>query len=173
MVGNWFGIHGIPVENFQMTWRDGRFSFPSLRDRQNTLVIRTLLSMTTSHDEVTRKLMKQLEIEHARNSDIEYKKRELTCTTGFLNCAPTFDQMEVCPYVPTQSISRSAFKAHQEHQISFWVHDGEQFLTHGIAESSSESKARSHPCKSLMQFVVSLPQAFQGSASYFKRFCSS
>jgi hypothetical protein len=42
MVGEWFGIHGIPKELFQMSWRDGGFSFPSLRDRQNTLVIRTI-----------------------------------------------------------------------------------------------------------------------------------
>jgi hypothetical protein len=27
MVGDWFGIHGIPVELFQMSWRDGGFSF--------------------------------------------------------------------------------------------------------------------------------------------------
>jgi hypothetical protein len=29
---------------------------------------------------------------------------------------------------------------HQEDQISFWVYNGEQFLTHGIAEPFSESK---------------------------------
>jgi hypothetical protein len=113
MVGNWFGIHGIPVELFQMSWRDGGFSFPSIPDRQNTLVIRTLLSMMTSPDEVTRKLMKQFEIEQARNSDIEYKEHELGCTIGFLNWAPTFDQIEVCPDVPAHSIFHRAFKAHQ------------------------------------------------------------
>jgi hypothetical protein len=58
MVGEWFGIHGIPKELFQMSWRDGGFSFPSLRDRQNTLVIRTILAMMSSPDEITRKLMR-------------------------------------------------------------------------------------------------------------------
>jgi hypothetical protein len=140
MVGRRFGIHGIPVELFQMSWRDDGFSFPSLRDRQNTLVIRTLLSMMTSPDEVTRKLMKQLEIQQARNIDIEYKERDSTCPTGFLNWAPPYDEMEVCPDVPTQSIFPRAFRAHQEDQMSFWVYNSEQFLTHGIAESFKESK---------------------------------
>jgi hypothetical protein len=85
MRGDWFGIHGIPVELFQMSWRDGGFSFPSLRDRQNTLVIRTVLSMMTSPDEITRKLMKQFEIEQARNMSIEYREWELTSTSGFFN----------------------------------------------------------------------------------------
>jgi hypothetical protein len=40
LVGEWFGIRKIRVELFQMSWRDGGFSFPSLRDKQNTLVIR-------------------------------------------------------------------------------------------------------------------------------------
>jgi hypothetical protein len=70
MVGDWFGIHGIPVELFEMSWQDGGFSFPSIRDRQNTLVFRTLLLMLTSPDETTRKLVKQFEIEQARNCDI-------------------------------------------------------------------------------------------------------
>jgi hypothetical protein len=48
IVGEWFGIHGIPKELFQMPCRDGGFSFPSLRDRQNTLVIRTILAMMSS-----------------------------------------------------------------------------------------------------------------------------
>jgi hypothetical protein len=130
MVGSWFGIHGIPVELFQMSWRDGGFSFSSLRDRQNTLEIRTLLLMMTSPDEDTQKLMKRFEIEQARNSDIEY----------FLNWAPTFEQMEVFPDVPMQSILPHAFEAHQEDQISFWVHNGEQFLTPCIAEPFNESK---------------------------------
>jgi hypothetical protein len=72
-VGEWFGIHGIPVELFHMSWRDGGFSFPSLCDRQNSLVIRTVISMMTSPNEITRKLMKQFELEQAKNCDIEYE----------------------------------------------------------------------------------------------------
>jgi hypothetical protein len=94
MVGEWFGI---PVELFQMSWRDGGFCFPSLCDRQNTLVIRTLLSMMTSPDEVTRKLMRQFEYEQAENCGIEYKEREPDTTTGLFNWAPSYDQI-LCVY---------------------------------------------------------------------------
>jgi hypothetical protein len=140
MVGDWFGIHGIPVELFQMSWRDGGFSFPSLRDRQNTLVIRTLLSMMTSPDDATRKLTKQFEVGQARNMGINYKERELTNTSGFLNWAPTYDQIRAQEDFPTQSIFARALKAHQEDQISFLVHNGQQHLTHGIAEPFEQSK---------------------------------
>jgi hypothetical protein len=81
MVGEWFAIRGIHVELFQMSWRDGGISFPFFRDRQNTLVIRTLLSMLTSFDEVTREPMKQFEKEQAYNLDIDHKDREPGCTT--------------------------------------------------------------------------------------------
>jgi hypothetical protein len=61
LVGEWFGMENIPVELFQMSWRDGGFPFPSLRDRQNTLGVWTVLDMMTSPDEVTRKMMRQFE----------------------------------------------------------------------------------------------------------------
>jgi hypothetical protein len=64
-VGYWFGIHNSPTDRFQMPWRDGRFSFQSLRGGQNTVVIRTVLEMMTSDDEITGKLMKQCEKEEA------------------------------------------------------------------------------------------------------------
>jgi hypothetical protein len=128
------------LEFSNQAWRDGGFSFPSLRDRQNTLVIRTLLSMMTSPDEVTRKLMKQLKVEQARNMDIEYKERESTCAIGFLNWAPTYDQMEVSPEVSTQLIFPRAFKARQEDQISFCMNNSQQYLTHGIAGPFEQSK---------------------------------
>jgi hypothetical protein len=104
LVGERFGIHGIPVELFQVSWRDGGVSFPHLRDRQDYLVIRTVLSMFTSTDDVTRRLMKQFEIWQARNCGIECKEREFGWTTGILNWNPTFDQMDVSPDVHPQSI---------------------------------------------------------------------
>jgi hypothetical protein len=134
MFGDWFGIHGIPVESFQVSWLDGGFSFQSLRDRQNTLLIRTFFSMLTFPDEITRKLVKQFEIKQARNCDIEYREREPDCTSGFLNWAPICDQIETCSDVSMQSIFPRALKSHQENQISFGVHNGEQFLTHAFAE---------------------------------------
>jgi hypothetical protein len=152
MLGDWFGIHAIPVELFQMSWRDGGFSFPYLRDRQNPLAIRTLLSMTTYPDEVTRKLMKQVEIKQAWNMDVEYKERDPTCTSGFLNGAPTYDQIRTSPDVPAHSIFPRAFKAHQEDQISFWLNSGQQSLTYGIAEPFDQVKI-SRPAMLITQAV--------------------
>jgi hypothetical protein len=114
IVGEWFDIHGIRKELFQMSWRDGGFSFPSSSDRQNTLAIRTILAMMTSPDEITRKLMKQFEFEQAQNCRIEYGERDPEATTGFFNLVPSHDQIEVNPDVMTQSIFPQAFKAHQE-----------------------------------------------------------
>jgi hypothetical protein len=99
-----------------------------------------LVSMMTSPDVVTRKLMKQFETKQARNCDIEYKQREPDCTSGFPNWAPTFEQIGFSPDVRTHSVFPRAFKAHQKGQISFRVHNGEQFLMHGIAERFSGSK---------------------------------
>jgi hypothetical protein len=95
MVGEWFDVRNIPVELFQMSRGAGGFSSPPLRDRQNTLAIRTVLSMLTSPDEVTRKLMKQFEKKQARNCDIEYKKHEADCTACFLNWNPSLEQMDI------------------------------------------------------------------------------
>jgi hypothetical protein len=42
--------------------------------------------------------------------------------------------------VTTQPISPREFKAHQEDRISFWVENGQPFLTHPIAEPFVESE---------------------------------
>jgi hypothetical protein len=84
--------------------------------------------------------MKHFENEQAKNRDTECKDREPDCTTGFLNLCPTFDQIDVNPDIPTQSIFPGAFKAHHEDQISFWVHNGEEFPTRGIAEPFKKSR---------------------------------
>jgi hypothetical protein len=89
--------------------------------------------MMSSPDEITRKLMKQFEKEQAANCGIEYRERDPEATTGFFNWAPSYDQIDFNPDVSTQSIFPRAFKAHQEDQISMWIHNGEQNLTHGIA----------------------------------------
>jgi hypothetical protein len=94
----------------------------------------------SSPDEITRKLMKQFEKEQAENCGIEYRERAPESTTGFFNWAPSYEQIDFNPDVPTQSIFPRAFKAHQEDQISLWVHNGEQHLIHGIAEPFSQSK---------------------------------
>jgi hypothetical protein len=119
IVSEWFKVKNIPVEIFEMSWRDGGFSFPSLRERQNTLVMRTILDMITSPDDITRKLMRQSEIEQARNCGIEWKERPPHHNNrGYLNWNPTTDQQKWRAGAPTQSIFPRAFQAHQEDDIS-------------------------------------------------------
>jgi hypothetical protein len=81
IVSNWFKVKNLPTEIFQMSWRDGGFSFPSLRERQNTLVIRTVLDMITSPDPITRALMRQFEIEQAGNCGIEWRDECSRCSS--------------------------------------------------------------------------------------------
>jgi hypothetical protein len=141
IVSDWFKVKNIPTEIFQMSWRDGGFSFPSLRERQNTLVIRTVLDMITSPDEITRALMRQFEIEQAKNCGIEWRERPPDHNNrGFLNWNPTIDQQKWRAGAPTQSIFPRAFQAHQEDDISLWVEKGQTHLTHPIAEPFAESK---------------------------------
>jgi hypothetical protein len=103
IVSEWFKVKHIPVEIFQMSWRDGGFSFPSLRERQNTLVMRTVLDMITSPDEVTRKLVRQFEIAQARNCGTEWKERPMDHNNrGYLNWNPTTDQQNWRAGAPTQ-----------------------------------------------------------------------
>jgi hypothetical protein len=77
IVSEWFRIKNTPVEIFQMSWRDGSFLFPSLRERWDTLAMKTILDMLTSPDEITRKLMRQFEIEQAQNCGIEWRERPI------------------------------------------------------------------------------------------------
>jgi hypothetical protein len=68
-----------------MSWKDGGFSFPSLRDRQNTLVIGTILHVMTSPDDIMRKPMKQSEMKRAEDLHIEWRERDRDSNQGFLN----------------------------------------------------------------------------------------
>jgi hypothetical protein len=134
LVSEWFRIKNILVELFQMSWRDGGFFFPWLRDRQNTLVTRTVVDMLTSPNDVTRKLMRQFESEQAANCGIEWRERGPDHDSkGFLNWRPTTEQQIWRPGTQTQSIFPQAFQAHQEDGISFLADAGQQFLTLPIA----------------------------------------
>jgi hypothetical protein len=50
-VQSWLKIRGIPMGLPGMSWRDGGFTLPSLRERQNTMIIRTLCDLMTSKDD--------------------------------------------------------------------------------------------------------------------------
>jgi hypothetical protein len=79
--------------------------------------------------------MRQFEMEQAANCEIEWREREPWKAAGFLNWNPTYDQQKFKSGMPTQSVFPREFQAHQEDDISFWVENGQQFLTHPIAES--------------------------------------
>jgi hypothetical protein len=46
----WLQIQGIATEVFQMSCRDRGFTLPSLKERQHTMVIRTILDMMRTTD---------------------------------------------------------------------------------------------------------------------------
>jgi hypothetical protein len=48
-----------------MSWRDGGFTLPSLRERQNTMIIRTICDITTSKDKQIREVIEYFESEQA------------------------------------------------------------------------------------------------------------
>jgi hypothetical protein len=62
---SWWHTTGIPVEVFLLSWRDGGFTLPSLKERQYTMVIRTILYMMSSTDEELVAIMRQFEEEEA------------------------------------------------------------------------------------------------------------
>jgi hypothetical protein len=47
-------IRGLPVECHHASWRDGGFSYPSLLDRREVLLVRLLTQMMLSKDEKVR-----------------------------------------------------------------------------------------------------------------------
>jgi hypothetical protein len=46
-VQSWLHLRGIPQGLPGMSWRDGRFTLPSLRERQNTMAIRSMCDIMT------------------------------------------------------------------------------------------------------------------------------
>jgi hypothetical protein len=64
-VQSWFHMRGVPQGMAGMSWRDGGFTLPSLQDRQNTMVIRTICDIMTSKDPQIITMMKLFEEEQA------------------------------------------------------------------------------------------------------------
>jgi hypothetical protein len=52
-------IRGLPIEYHQASWRDGGFSYPSLKDREDVLAIRSFAQMTLSESDDVREVMRQ------------------------------------------------------------------------------------------------------------------
>jgi hypothetical protein len=140
LVVEWFGIKNILVELLQMSGTDGGFSCASLWDRQNRLAIQAFLEMMTSPDDILRKLMKQFEIEQARNCGSERRGPDTAWNQGFLKWHPTYQRIQFNPGVPTQLILPRGFKARPKDGISFWVGNGWSFLAHPVEGVFAQSR---------------------------------
>jgi hypothetical protein len=124
-----------------MSWRDGGFTLPSLRERQNTTIIRTICDITTSNDPQIRKMMAVFEEEQAEKYGMHIAEREdPSLDKGFLRWTGRNPDWREFPVAKLQSIFPRAFKAVQESDISVYVRDGKAHLAHDIAESFIVSK---------------------------------
>jgi hypothetical protein len=75
-VQSWLHVRGVSQGLAGMSWRDGGFTLPSLRERQNTMIIRTICDIMTTKDPEVRILMEYFEGEQARKYGMEIAERE-------------------------------------------------------------------------------------------------
>jgi hypothetical protein len=124
-----------------MSWQDGGFTLPSLQERQNTMVIRTICDIMTSKDPQIQLMMKIFEEEQAHKYGMEIAERiNPQDNQGFLRWTGENPDWREYPVGVLQSIFQRAFKAVQESDISIYIKDGKAHLHHDVAESFTVSK---------------------------------
>jgi hypothetical protein len=124
-----------------MSWRDGGFTLPSLQDRQNTMIIRTICDIMTSKDPEVQKMMKVFEEEQAARFGMGIADGlNPEDNKGFLRWTGDNPDWRRISVAKLQSIFPRAFKAVQETDISVYIHQRKAYLHHDTAESSSVSK---------------------------------
>jgi hypothetical protein len=69
-VNQLLNLPGLPKDFHHASWRDGGLSYPSLVDRQEVLVIRSLSQMLTSQDGQIRSVMKQFVEDERKHRDV-------------------------------------------------------------------------------------------------------
>jgi hypothetical protein len=140
-IQGWLKLRGIPQGMAGMSWRDGGFTLPSLEDRQNTMVIRTICDIMTSKDPQIIQMMAIFEEEQAHKWGMEIAERlNPEDNKGFLRWTGQNPDWREYPVTKVQSIFPGAFKSVQEADISVYIADGKAFLHHDRAESFSISK---------------------------------
>jgi hypothetical protein len=140
-VQSWFHMRGIPQGMAGMSWRDGGFTLPSLQERQNTMVIRTICDIMTSKDPQIKLMMTVFEEEQARKYNMEIAERiNPEDNKGFLRWTGQNPDWREYPVAKLQSIFPPAFKAVQESDISVYIADGKAHRHHDSAESFTVSK---------------------------------
>jgi hypothetical protein len=140
-VQSWLHMRGVPQGMSGMSWRDGGFTLPSLQERQNTMVIRTICDIMTSSDPEIRKMMAVFEEEQAHRFGMEIEEREDSeDEKGFLRWSGTDADWNEWPVSRLHSIFPWAFKAVQESDISVCTRDGKPRLAFDEVESFTVSK---------------------------------
>jgi hypothetical protein len=153
-VQSWLHMHGIPQGLAGMSWRDGGFTLPSLHERQNTMIIRTICDIMTSNDPQIRKMMEIFEEEQAGVYGMHIEERvNQDDDRRFLRWAGTNPDWNDYPVSRLHSIFSRAFKAVQESDISVNIKDGKPHLSHEQAENFTVSKF-SRPAMWITQNVM-------------------
>jgi hypothetical protein len=125
----WLKTRGIPVGMPGISWRDGGVTLPSLRERQSTMIIRSICDIMTSKDPEILNMMDYIEQEQAQEWNIGIRDRENPQDKkGFLRWYgknPDWRQVKIARM---HSIFPRAFKAVEESDISLFVKDGKAHL---------------------------------------------
>jgi hypothetical protein len=133
-VQSWLKMNGIPMGLPGMPWRDRGLTLPSLRERQDTMIIRTICDIMTSKDPEIGKIMDDFEQEQAEKWHMGIAKRENDHDKkGFLRWAGKNPDWRKEPVAKLQSIFPRAFKAVQKSDISVFIRDGVAHLSHDTA----------------------------------------
>jgi hypothetical protein len=102
-----------------ISWRDGGVTLPSLRKRQNMIIIRTIGDMMTLNDPKIPKMMEYLEQEQAEewNMGIAERENESDRKVFVKWTGQNHDRRKV-PVAQLHSILPGAFKAHPSHETA-------------------------------------------------------
>jgi hypothetical protein len=104
-VSSWLHLTGIPVGVPGMSWRDGGFTLTSLRERQNTMIIRTICDIMTSADRDATKMMEYFEEEQEFLWEMSITEREITGdVAGVLRCVKS--RLERCIRYSREHLNR-------------------------------------------------------------------
>jgi hypothetical protein len=140
-ISSWSRLKCVPVGVPGISWMDGGFTIPSLRERQNTIVLRTVCDMMTSAGPVVRELMELFEAKQAAAMGKRLIPRGNTDDIkSFLRLEGLTRDMRKYSVARLHSIFPRAVKASQESDISVFVKDGKAHLHHDGTESFTDSK---------------------------------
>jgi hypothetical protein len=174
----WLKLHGIPREVFLMSWKDSRFTLPSLEERQQIMVIRTILDMFCSTDTELVQLMRQVDTEESEiyHCGIVERQGDLG---GFLRWDSelpdlrtrlkkeniTEDEVNsLSVFRHDLSILPLALRAFQDLDLNIWVTGTTAHLAHKTLRMSFDSSKITRPTTWIIQEIIR-----KGALNSFKR----